>query len=217
MLSPAAAKQRRRQQAGAGGGMGLARTGHKTNRNNLDVWRARVPARSLLGSLLHLRLPLGFGLQVPALPFLEATLLVLCLRLRTQRECKAAVSVCCECVQQGNEPPLTEVWGKSCPLSNTHDSQCAPALSSKLPHQILTNTPSQEHHISKALTGSGEEAGMGTPWGAAIKHVGASIALQGPLSGNEHSLSSTRKRIYPTSTMAIFKRNKNKTKKKPQM
>lgn len=112
MLSPSAAKQRRRQQAGAGGGMGLARTGHKTNGNNLDVWRAlvaRVPDRSLLGSLLHLRLPLGFGLQVPALPFLEATLLVLCLRLRPQNKCRAVASVCCECVQEGNTPPLTEM------------------------------------------------------------------------------------------------------------
>lgn len=112
VLSPSAAKQRRRQQAGAGGGMGLARTGHKTNGNNLDVWRAlvaRVPDRSLLGSLLHLRLPLGFGLQVPALPFLEATLLVLCLRLRPQNKCRAVASVCCECVQEGNAPPLTEM------------------------------------------------------------------------------------------------------------
>lgn len=109
VLSPSAAKQRRRQQAGAGGGMGLARTGHKTNRNNLDVWQTRVPARSLLGSLLHLRLPLGFGLQVPALPFLEATLLVLCLCLRPQKECKAAASACCECVREGNKPPLTEM------------------------------------------------------------------------------------------------------------
>lgn len=67
----------------------------KTNGNNLDVWRAlaaSVPDSSLLGSLLQLCLPLGFGLQVPALPFLEATLLVLCLRLRRKEEGKAVVS-----------------------------------------------------------------------------------------------------------------------------
>lgn len=98
VLSPSAAKRRRRQQAGAGGGMGLARTRHKkTNGNNLDVWRAlvaRVPGRSLLGGLLHLRLPLSFGLQVPALPFLEATLLVLCLRLRPRKRVqRCSVSV----------------------------------------------------------------------------------------------------------------------------
>lgn len=108
MLSPSAAKRWSRQQAGAGGGTGLARAGHKTNGNNLYAWRALVPHRSLLGSLLlHLRLPLGFGLQVPALPFLEATLLVLCLGLRSQKERKAAVSVCCNCVCEGNTPPLT--------------------------------------------------------------------------------------------------------------
>lgn len=87
-------------EAGAGGGgTGRARTKHKTNGNNLDVWRAlvaRVPGRSLLGRLLHLRLPLSFGLQVPALPFLEATLLVLCLRLRPHKEGKGAASACCE-------------------------------------------------------------------------------------------------------------------------
>lgn len=112
VLSPSAAKQRHRQQAGAGGGMGLARTRHKMNGNNLDVWRAlvaRVPGRSLLHRLLHLRLPLSFGLQVPALPFLKATLLVLRLRLRPRKECKAAVSARYECVQEGNTPPLTEV------------------------------------------------------------------------------------------------------------
>lgn len=73
--------------AGWGGrrrGAGAGRTQKTNGKNlyaNLYAWRALVAHRSLLGSLLlHLRLPLGFGLQVPALPFLEATLLVLCLR-----------------------------------------------------------------------------------------------------------------------------------------
>lgn len=95
--------------------MGLARTRHKTNGNNLDVWRAlvaRVPGRSLLGRLLHLRLPLSFGLQVPALPFLKATLLILCLRLRPQKECETAVSACYECVQEGNASPHRSVREK---------------------------------------------------------------------------------------------------------
>lgn len=121
MLSPAAAKRWSQQQAGAGGGMGLARAGHKTNGNNLYVWWALVagvPDRSLLGSLLHLRLPLGFGLQVPALPFLEATLLVLCLRLRSQKECKAAASVYCKCVQEGSASQKCEGKAALCPTHN---------------------------------------------------------------------------------------------------
>lgn len=69
-----------RWQAGAGEG---ARPGADQTQHLTGTWtfgRRRLRERgagSLLGSLLHLRLPLGFRLEVPALPFLEAPLLIL--------------------------------------------------------------------------------------------------------------------------------------------
>lgn len=51
-----------------------------------------VAGPSVLGSLLHLRLPLGFRLQVSALPFLKAPLLLLALRL-AEREESSATSI----------------------------------------------------------------------------------------------------------------------------
>lgn len=52
----------------------------------------RCAGPSVLGSLLQLRLPLGFRLQVSALPFLKAPLLLLVLRL-AEREESGATSI----------------------------------------------------------------------------------------------------------------------------
>lgn len=73
------------QQAGAG--EGARPVADTTLTGTWTFGRRRLRERgagSLLDSLLHLRLPLGFRLEVPALPFLEAPLLILCLR----RKCK---------------------------------------------------------------------------------------------------------------------------------
>lgn len=56
------------------------RTRNNNTNGDGEVWRGGA-GPSVLGSLLHLRLPLGFRLQVSALPFLKAPLLLLALRL----------------------------------------------------------------------------------------------------------------------------------------